>query len=392
MRFRVWFCSWGMPLAVAAVLAVSPANASAQTEDVDDWADVALAQIAAINFESYAIGPLGSPWTVTPSGASAMTVENLVALAGSGKALKINGGNTVDTDYVVGQYQFADTSADIWVDFEAYTVGSGNEWGFRVWQNYGGSLFVETAISMDSGSLKAVTWSGSEYVWASCAAFSANAWHRVTVNLDFNTGFYDVYFDNTLVCNDFYQIWGDETPYAAIDFLDWSDENFGGVTWIDNIYIGTTPPPVTTTTTTTTTTTSSSSPTTTTTTAGTTTTTTAGTTTTTTSGSTTTTTAGTTTTVTTTSTTTTTGGGDDDTDDDTTDDDAADDDTTDDDTADDDVDDDDDDDTWFPDDDADDDSDDDTDDDSDWPGSDDDTGDTGGSGGDDDDDSGCCGC
>ncbi|MCC6160583.1 MAG: hypothetical protein IT350_21225 [Deltaproteobacteria bacterium] len=381
----------------ALILAVSQSvsTATAQTDDDEDWADAVLALIAGIDFESYAIGPLGSPWTVTPSGASTMTVESLVALAGSGKALKINGGNTVDTDYVVGNYPFADTSADIWVDFQVYTVGPGNEWGFRLWQNYLGSPFVETAISMDSGNLNAVTWTGADFEWVSCAAFSASAWHRVTVNLDFDTGFYDVYLDNTLVCNDFYQIWGDQTPYADIDFLDWSDANFGGVTWIDNIYIGTTPPPVpTTTTTTTTTTTSSSSPTTTTTTAGSTTTTTAGTTTTTTSGSTTTTTAGATTTVTTTSTTTTTGGGDDDTaDDDTTDDDTdddADDDTDDD--ADDDADDDGDDDTWFPDDDADDDADDDTDDDSDWPGGDDDTADTGG-GGDDDDDGGCgCGC
>ena len=337
--------------AMIAFLGVAYAPAMAQSEGDDDWADAALALIAGINFESYAIGPLGSPWTVTASGASTMTVENLVALAGSGKALKINGGNTDTTDYVVGRYQFPDTSADIWVDFEVYTVGSGNEWGFRAWQNYSGSPFYELWISMDGGFLKTADWTVPE--WDNCAAFSANAWHRVTVNLDFDTGLYDVYLDNTLVCNDYYQYWGDQTPYGYIDFLDWSDADFGGVTWIDNIYIGTTPPPVTTTTTTTTTTS----------TAGTTTTSTAGTTTTTTAGTTTTTTAGTTTTVTTTSTTTTTSGGDDDTDDDTTDDDT-----------------------------VDDDADDDADDDDNWPGGDDDTSDTGGSGGDDDDDGGCCGC
>lgn len=77
--------------ALILTVSLSSSTATAQTDDDEDWADVALALIAGIDFESYAIGPLGSPWTLTPSGASAMTVESLVSLAGSGKALKING-------------------------------------------------------------------------------------------------------------------------------------------------------------------------------------------------------------------------------------------------------------------------------------------------------------
>jgi hypothetical protein len=73
-----------------------------------DGANEALTQVVALDFESSPLGPLGSPWSVSPpSGPSTVTIVNSVD---SGKVLLLHGSNSA---YLIASYGFSSSATEI---------------------------------------------------------------------------------------------------------------------------------------------------------------------------------------------------------------------------------------------------------------------------------------
>jgi len=198
-------------------------------DDADDDADV-----FDIDFEDYVNGPLGAPWVVEGAGTSTVAIETL-AKAGAGKVLTQEGGNAEESqDYVLAQYAFTDTSADLWVSFEAYTASSDVDFGFRVMQNFMGYALTEAQLVVEDSALKA--WDPVAGDFTACGTVTGATWTQIAILIHFAAGTFDVEIGGApSTCTGIDMIYGDGSPLAFLQVIDWSDTGLGGEFWVDNL-------------------------------------------------------------------------------------------------------------------------------------------------------------
>lgn len=84
-----------------------PSNAEGPVESHEQ----ALTQVVAVDFESYPLGPLGSPWSVSPS--TGPSTVNVVTTADHGKALLLHGSNSA---YLIASLPFSSSATEITTD------------------------------------------------------------------------------------------------------------------------------------------------------------------------------------------------------------------------------------------------------------------------------------
>ena len=194
--------------------------------------DTTPSTLFSVDFESYSVGPLGSPWVTAFGGGGAANIVSLVAGDGAGKVLEIDGVDSAAPDYILSTYQFPDVADDLDVSFDVMLVDSDAEFGFRTFQNYGGYAYTETQLVLADEILQAFDYNASAFV--DCGDLAAGGWHNVLVHHDF-TGTYSVLIDGVDTdCDGMGMAWGDGTPFGFISVIDWSDLDYGGEVWFDN--------------------------------------------------------------------------------------------------------------------------------------------------------------
>jgi hypothetical protein len=197
--------------------------------------DGSMSNIFTEDFNSYSTGALVDPWDASfIGGDTTATISTLVSKDGSGKALKIVGDGGQIPDYSTALYQFPDVAANLWVQFDVNVVDSDAEFGFQGLANYLDYPLAESTVLVANEMLRAMN--GGIFDYEDCAAFSTGVWHTVGVYHDFQAGTYDVELDGAATnCTGLPYIFNFGMPFAYVQFLDWSDEDYDGEVWYDNI-------------------------------------------------------------------------------------------------------------------------------------------------------------
>ena len=186
---------------------------------------IAGAATFSITFQSYPVGPLGSPWYGSAAGSSFASVANV---GGGNRALRLYGG-TAAGDYASYSTSFASTSADQSIDFDLYPVANASP-ALTVYGT-GYSTHKSWRIWRDpsTGVLAANASSGI----ANCAKLPAGRWSHVTIRLHPGTQTFDVLVKNAATaCTRVSMLLG--SPYHGVGVLDQSNEGWGGDSYFDN--------------------------------------------------------------------------------------------------------------------------------------------------------------
>jgi len=199
-------------------------------DDDDDEPGTVFTQ----NFENQETGQLPNGWVIEMvQGASTATTEDIPDF-GSGKALWLNGMVGGD-DTLFATYKYVDISEDLFVEFDVYTEGETDVFGFQVLANIDDFPTNIAELRMQNGELMAVVdFVGEQTV--GCGGFSAGAWHKVEIHLHWAAMAYDVKIDGQSGgCTGVSQKIEMQFPYAFVGIMDHQYEGTGGSVWFDNI-------------------------------------------------------------------------------------------------------------------------------------------------------------
>jgi hypothetical protein len=202
-----------------------PSNA----EDAIEIREEALTQVVAVDFESYPLGSLGSPWSVSP--ASGPSTVSVVSTADHGKALLLHGSNSA---YLIASLPFSasatqiTTEADIKPDSGAAFIwtltGAGSSIGrrrIRLQRPPGTeTLQVQTvpAGTVNCATLHSGVWSSVKLV------VHAQTWpHTADVLIN----------DAPTACSNLTV--GLSPPFNGVQVMDAGNEGYAGNVRFDNI-------------------------------------------------------------------------------------------------------------------------------------------------------------
>ena len=145
----------------------------------------------------------------------------------TGQALEINGGTT-GSDYIDRYYPFSGISSDPTMSWDANSA-AGAAYGVRITS----ASYYEVWSYLDTtGHYQMVDWNTGYPV--DCGAVSTGTWVTMELAFDYTALTADLSVDGTPTsCVG--MMLGGGSPIATIEFIDWSDSGYGGITDIDNI-------------------------------------------------------------------------------------------------------------------------------------------------------------
>ena len=199
---------------------------TADDTDDDDTVDDDTGVLVDIDFDGYALGPLGLPWIVDPNGTSTASIEQ-VAKSASGHMLHIHGGTTT-SDFLTAGYSFGPADFAINVSFD-YSYEAGASGGFALAQ--AGTDVAEIIARMGAGD---VIWSNM----LTCATLTPSIWSKITFAIDFAGGTFAILVDDVPTpCTDVSLGGHDGTPLGWIYFADEHVAGLGGEVYFDNLLV-----------------------------------------------------------------------------------------------------------------------------------------------------------
>jgi hypothetical protein len=192
--------------------------------DDDTADDDTTGPLVDINFDDYALGPLGPPWTVDAHGTSTATIQTILK-TGSGQELHIHGGLTTD-DYLIAGYQFGPADFSINVSFD-YWHDAGDSGRFDLAETGASIELIARMGSDDSLFVNGVT----------CAALNADQWYNIGFAVDYSAATYDVLLDGaaTSCTGDAFMVGG--YPLGWLYFEDEYNDGLGGDVYFDNLLV-----------------------------------------------------------------------------------------------------------------------------------------------------------
>lgn len=189
----------------------------------------AQASSFAIDFENYALGPLGAPWFVSQAGS---TTSTIVTAGKHGKVLRVNGGK--GPDFTTNSLSIPATAGDLTIQFDVYPT-TGAAFGFEV--KPANSRYASDGIRLtglpESGILRAANL----LPHTDCATLPPNAWSRVSVVIHYAVRTYDVRLNGgPTSCSGLpFKLRTPGVPIDSIRVRDYSNEGYGGTVDWDNI-------------------------------------------------------------------------------------------------------------------------------------------------------------
>ena len=101
--------SWNSrPLSLLAITVAFSATTGCRSHGVGAGDPIGDTQVVAVDFESYPLGPLGSPWSLSPP--SGPSTASIVSTADHGRALLLHGSNAA---YLIASLGFSSTATEI---------------------------------------------------------------------------------------------------------------------------------------------------------------------------------------------------------------------------------------------------------------------------------------
>jgi hypothetical protein len=199
------------------------------------------ASVLSVDFESYALGPLGAPWSVSfntgPDGAS---TASIATSPGHGKVLVLNGKSSPAN--LIASLPLSSSAPDITVAFEVRPAsGASFVWGFHGAGRSLGSrrIRLQRAPSSPptSPTLAAQTVPSGTTI---CGGLASGAWSKVvlTVHTQLFPHTFDVSINNApTACNG--TLANLSPPFTQVSVMDASNEGWGGKVSFDNISVTT---------------------------------------------------------------------------------------------------------------------------------------------------------
>lgn len=197
--------------------------------------------VLGVDFESYALGPLGAPWSVSfntgPDGASTARIVSIAAQSPvHGKVLLLNG--KTSPAYLIASLPLSASAPDISVAFDVEPAsGASFVWGFHGAGGSIGSRRIRLQRGPGSTMLVAQTVPSGT---TNCGALASNAWSKVvlTVHTQLFPHTFDVAINGVpTACK------GTPAnlspPFSQVSIMDASNEGWGGKVWFDNISVTT---------------------------------------------------------------------------------------------------------------------------------------------------------
>lgn len=203
--------------------------------------DQALTAVTTVDFESYALGPLPSPWSVTNAGATTVAVENT---SDHGKAAVMRGG-TVSGDFAIASLPVSATDKVLTTAFDLKPAAN-SAFVFAV--NGAGSSIGARRIRLQRNPGSDVLFAQLSTGTFECGPLTSGVWSRITLVIHTEAGKFDVSINGAATaCS------GTPTrigpPFNSLSLMDASNDGFGGVVSLDNISVSAdaappcTPPP-----------------------------------------------------------------------------------------------------------------------------------------------------
>lgn len=189
----------------------------------------ALTTVLHETFETYTVGPLGAPWSVTKSGSSHADIVSTT----TGKHLLFHGG-TADADYMLVRRDFSSSAPEIVVAADMNPAAGGS----FVWELHGagssiGARRIRLQRLVGSTMLSSQTVPGGT---RDCAPLPSGVWSRVTLKV--HATVYPHTFDvlingNPTACKALST--GLSPTFTYIAIMDIASAGYGGNIRFDNI-------------------------------------------------------------------------------------------------------------------------------------------------------------
>jgi len=194
---------------------------------------LALTTVLHETFETYAVGPLGAPWSVTKSGSSRADVVNPT----TGKHLLFHGG-TADGDYMLVRRNFSSAATEIVVNADLNPAANSS----FVWELHGagssiGRRYIRLQRFVGSTMLISYTVPGGS---RNCAPLPSGVWSRVTLKVHATTypHTFDVLINGTpTACTGLST--GLSPTFTYVSITDINAVGYGGDTRFDNLDVTT---------------------------------------------------------------------------------------------------------------------------------------------------------
>jgi len=223
-------------LALALFLGLgSSASASVVVEHASIPQETQLAQATVLHedFEDDAVGPLGSPWSITKTGTSQARIESTID---HGRVLLLHGG--LATDYLLASRDSASSATEIVMQVDIKPAsGASFIWGLHGAGSSIGARRIRLQREPGSTMLVAQTApSGSR----NCGDLPSGVWSTVTLKVHASacSHTFDVLINGkATACTGIST--GLSQPFTYIDVMDASNEGWGGDVRFDNIDITT---------------------------------------------------------------------------------------------------------------------------------------------------------
>jgi hypothetical protein len=190
----------------------------------------AAANLFSVDFESYATGPLGSPWFISKGGSSSASI---VSTSDHGKVLRLNGGPQAGA-FLTAVLSTPQRAGDLTVQFDVKPA-SGAAWGFEVFS--ASSRYPSQGIRLTALPGSGTVQGSNTSTGQSCGALRAGSWSRVAIVIHYAARTYDLRYNGTASqCSALpFKLPSPSDPFAGIRVRDYSNDGYGGQVDWDNI-------------------------------------------------------------------------------------------------------------------------------------------------------------
>jgi hypothetical protein len=201
-------------------------------EDVGDT-EQGLTSILGVNFDSYSVGPLGSPWSQMPAASLTDSRAAVASASGHGKALSLQG-STAYGDYLTAKLDMS-VSSNIVASVDVNPSAS----AAFVWSVHGqGTSTYKRRVRLQR-------WPGSNRLIATaspsgdvdCGALASGRWTKLTIAIRAGSpSTFDVLINGNPTACQGLQTWV-RPPFTSVQIMDASNASWGGQVLFDNIAI-----------------------------------------------------------------------------------------------------------------------------------------------------------
>lgn len=221
----------------ALLIAVLAAGCAAEgmEEDATNTVDgvASSLNVVDVNFSSDPIGPLGTPWSVTPTPSE--STATVVGTSDHGRALKLHGSRT-SGQFLLAELPVTTSAPQVSVSFQV-KPGSGTAFVFflnAVRRGYR-SPRISLQHSPDSNELVRI----SSYPQVSCGSLPPNSWSEVRIDIhgDISPATYDVRVNGVLKPECTNQGTTLRPPLRSLQLMDASNDGWGGDVFFDDFLV-----------------------------------------------------------------------------------------------------------------------------------------------------------